>query len=107
MLCVHLMKRFSTVFKLKFDDNLLWGLLFPPCRPPSFLVRAGGGGGLIQKVASMKLKIWQQVALQYAQIAMRGFRARQNSYGFTAIWSQIFFKEKFASMRLEIGQQVA
>ena len=65
----------------------------PRCRPPSILVRAGGGG-LIQKVASMRLKIWQQVALRYAQIAMRGFCARQNFYGFRAIWSQIFCQDK-------------
>ena len=47
-----------------------------------------------KKVASIWLKIAKQVAIGYAQIAMRRFRACQNSYGFRAIWSQIFFRTK-------------
>ena len=39
------------------------------------------------KVASNQLKIGYQVAYGYAVIATWGFRARQNSYGFRAIWS--------------------
>ena len=43
------------------------------------------------KVASNQLKIGYQVAYGYAVIATWGFRARQNSYGFRAIWSWKFW----------------
>ena len=39
----------------------------------------------IHKVASIWLKIANRVAYGQALIATRGFRARQNSYGFRAI----------------------
>ena len=40
---------------------------------------------LNKKVASNLLKIGHRVAYRLALIATRGFRARQNSYGFRAI----------------------
>ena len=53
---------------------------------PSWLgPTAAAAGGGSKKVASIWLKIGQQVAYGYAIIASPGFRARQNSYGFRAI----------------------
>ena len=46
------------------------------------------------KVASTLLKIRQWLAFGVVVIAMRGFGACRNSYGFRAIWSQILFRTK-------------
>ena len=51
-------------------------------------------GSEVQKVASMRLKIGQRVGIGLAVIATRASNACQNSYGFGAIWSQIFFRRK-------------
>ena len=61
------------------------------CRPPSFLVQTEPNRTepkrreAIQKVASIWLKIAEQEAYGLALIATRGFRGRQNSYGFRVI----------------------
>ena len=57
----------------------------PPVSTPFLPGREGRGRGVSQKVASNQLKIGQRVAYRFALIATRGFCARQNSYGFTAI----------------------
>ena len=73
----------------------VWGGRSPPtCRPPFFLVSGGGGGEWSKKVSSNLLNFAKLVAYGYALIATRGFRACQNSYGFRAIWSEIFCRTK-------------
>ena len=68
----------STFFLLK----SLGRLLFFRGDPLSAWLGPVGGQ---KKVPSNQLKIMQLVGIGYAQIATRGFCARQNSYGFRAI----------------------
>ena len=67
----------------------------PPCRPPFFLVVKKG----VVLGPSNQLKIAEHEAYGYPLIATRAFRARQNSYGFRAIWSWNFFSTKFPILR--------
>ena len=55
--------------------------------------------GVAEKVASILLKIGQQVAYRYALIATRAFRNCQKSYGFKLIWSYDNFSTEFSFLR--------
>ena len=62
------------------------GTDFFSCRPPSFLVvKKKGDENLTEKVASILLKIEQQVAWGLALIATRAFCNCEKPYGFRAI----------------------
>ena len=68
-------------------SNVLWarGFFRVDALPSGYGGGGGGGGGLRIEVASMRLKIEQQVAYGLALIAMEQFFECQNSYGFGAI----------------------
>ena len=64
--------------------KVLWAWFFN-VSTPFHLVASAAGGRRSKKVASMELKIVQQVAYGLVISASPGFRACQNPYGFTAI----------------------